>query len=118
MPLDSLAVDVDMVDGAVTLHQLSIGIGQGRISGDTWLMPRVDETLLTRADLHFERLDVSRLLRASGRFKGNGALNGALRLAGVGRSLAEILGGADGAASLGCLEAILVPCSWISRACV
>ncbi|MGB6585430.1 MAG: AsmA family protein [Pseudolabrys sp.] len=99
MPLDNLAVGIDIVDGAMTLHQLSIGIGQGRISGDIRLMPRADETLQTRADLQFERVDVSRLVRASGGSQGNGALNGAVHLAGTGRSIAEILGGADGAAS-------------------
>jgi len=31
MPLDNLAVGIDIVDGAMTLHQLSIGIGPGRI---------------------------------------------------------------------------------------
>ena len=99
MPLDDLAVGIDIVDGAMTLHQLSIGIGQGRISGDIRLMPKADETLQTRADLQFERVDVSRLMRASGSSQGSGALNGAVHLAGTGRSIAEILAGADGAAS-------------------
>jgi len=40
MPLDNLAVRVDIVDGAMTFHQLNIGIGQGRISGDVQLAPR------------------------------------------------------------------------------
>ena len=112
MPLDNLAVGIDIVDGAMTLHQLSIGIGQGRISGDIRLMPRADETLQTRADLQFERVDVSRLVRASGGSQGNGALNGAVHLAGTGRSIAEILGAADGAASFwmlgGDLSSLLV----------
>ena len=30
MPLDNFAVRVDIVDGAMTFHQLNIGIGQGR----------------------------------------------------------------------------------------
>jgi AsmA family protein len=112
MPLDDFSVGLDVVDGAMTLHQLSIGIGQGRISGDVQLTPRADETLQTRADLQLERVDVSRLMRASGGSRGSGALNGAVRLAGTGRSIAEILAGADGAASFwmlgGDLSSLLV----------
>jgi hypothetical protein len=112
MPFDKLAFDVDVVDAAVALHQLSVAVGQGQITGDIWLMPRADETLLARADIHFERLDVSRLLGASGRFKGNGLLNGVVRLDGAGGSMAEILARADGVASLwmlgGDLSSLLV----------
>jgi uncharacterized protein involved in outer membrane biogenesis len=53
-----------------------------------------------RAEVRFERLDVSRLMQASGGYRGEGALNGTARLEGTGRSVAGILGGADGAASL------------------
>ena len=53
-----------------------------------------DEALQARADIHFERVDVSRLLRASGSFQGNGALNGTVRVDGTGRSIAEILASA------------------------
>jgi uncharacterized protein involved in outer membrane biogenesis len=52
------------------------------------------------AEVRFERLDVSRLMQASGGYRGEGALNGTARLEGTGRSVAGILGGADGAASL------------------
>jgi uncharacterized protein involved in outer membrane biogenesis len=112
MPFDNLSVDLDVVDGAVVLHPLSFGVGEGRIAGDVWLTPRADEALQARADIHFERVDVSRLLRASGSFQGNGALNGTVRVDGTGRSIAEILASADGAASLwmlgGDLSSLLV----------
>jgi uncharacterized protein involved in outer membrane biogenesis len=104
MPFDNLAFDLDVVDGAVALHQLSFGVGQGRITGDIWLTPLADEALQARADIHFERVDVSRLLRASGGYQGNGALNGTVHVDGTGRSIAEILASADGAASLWMLE--------------
>jgi uncharacterized protein involved in outer membrane biogenesis len=112
MPFDDLAFDVEVVDGAVALHQLGVAVGQGQITGGIWITPRADETLLARADIHFERLDVARLLRASGHFKGNGALSGDARLDGAGSSIAEILASADGAASLwmlgGDLSSLLV----------
>jgi AsmA family protein len=110
--LDNFAVGVDIVDGAMTFHQLNIGIGQGRISGDIQLTPRADETVQTRADLQIERVDVSRLMLATGGSRGSGALNGAVQLAGKGRSIAEILASADGAASVwmlgGDLSSLLV----------
>jgi hypothetical protein len=39
-------------------------------------------------------------MQASGGYRGEGALNGTARLEGTGRSVAGILGGADGAAFL------------------
>jgi AsmA family protein len=112
MPLDDFAVGLDIVDGAVMFHQLSIGIGQGRISGDIQLTPRADESVQTRADLQFERVEVSRLMPASGGSRGSGALNGAVHLAATGHSIAEILASADGAASFwmlgGDLSSLLV----------
>jgi hypothetical protein len=111
MPLDNLSVDLNVVDGAVALHQLSVGVGHGRISGDIWLTPRANEALQARADIQFEQIEVSRLSRASG-YQGNGALNGRLRMDGTGRSIAEVLATADGAASLwmpeGDLSSLLV----------
>ncbi|MEA2738314.1 MAG: AsmA family protein, partial [Acetobacteraceae bacterium] len=100
MPFDNLAVDLEVVDGAVSLHPLSFGVGQGRIAGDIWLTPRADEALQARADIHFEQVDISRFFRASGSFQGNGALNGTVHVDGTGRSIAEIFAGADGTASL------------------
>jgi hypothetical protein len=103
MPLDNLSVDLDVVDGAVSLHQLSFGVAHGRISGDILLTPRANQALQAHADMHFEQLEASRLLRASG-YQGNGALNGRLRVDGTGHSIAEILATADGTASLWMLE--------------
>jgi AsmA family protein len=112
MPFDDLTLGMDIVGGMVAIHQLSIGVGEGRISGDIRLTPRADEVLQARTDLRFQRLDVARLLWASGSYRGNGALNGAVRIEGTGHSLAEILAGADGAASLwmlgGNLSSLLV----------
>lgn len=104
MPFDNLSLNVDVVNGAVAFHQVSFGVGQGRISGDIRLTPRTDEALQAGADIHFERVDVSRLLWASGGYQGHGALNGTVRVDGTGRSIAEILASADGTASLWMLD--------------
>jgi len=112
MPFDNLSFGMDLVDGEIALHQLNFGIGQGRLSGDFRLTPRTKETLHASGDIQFERVDVGHLLWASGGYRGHGALNGAIRLQGTGRSIAEILAGADGTASLwmrdGGLSSLLV----------
>jgi hypothetical protein len=100
MPFDNLVLGMDVVDGVVAVRQLSFGIGQGRLSGELRLTPQADEAVKAYANIRFDRVDVARLLWASGRYQGNGALNGTVRVEGTGRSIAEILAGADGAASL------------------
>ena len=100
MPLDDLALRMDVVDGAVALRPLTFGVGRGRISVEASLAPGAEGAVRARAEVRFERLDVARLMQATGGHHGAGALNGTARLEGSGRSVAEILGGADGAASL------------------
>jgi uncharacterized protein involved in outer membrane biogenesis len=100
MPLDDLTLRMDVVDGAVALRPLTFGVGRGRISVEASLAPQAEGAVKARAEIRFERLDVSHLMHASGGYQGAGVLNGTARLEGTGRSVAEILGGADGAASL------------------
>jgi hypothetical protein len=112
MPLDNLRFGMDVVDGSATIHQLSFGVGQGRIAGDIQLTPQANDALQARAEISFERVDVGRLLWASGGYQGSGALNGVVHVEGSGRSLADIAAGADGAVSLwmqgGDLSSLLV----------
>jgi hypothetical protein len=100
MPLDDLTLRMDVVDGAVTLRPLTFGVGRGRMSVEASLTPEAEGAVKARAEVRFERLDVARLMHASGGYQGAGVLNGTARLEGTGRSVAGILGGADGAASL------------------
>jgi len=101
-PFDGLTLRMELVDGAVALRPLSFGVGRGRVSADIDLAPGPDGAVRARADIRFEQLDLSRLVgAATGRGQqGAGALNGAAHLEGTGRSVAEILGAADGTASL------------------
>ena len=100
MPFDNLALRADLADGVIAVHPVSFGVGQGKISGDVSIAPQSEGALRALADIRLDRVDVSRLLRTSGASQGAGALSGTARLEGAGRSIAEILGGADGAASL------------------
>jgi uncharacterized protein involved in outer membrane biogenesis len=104
MPFDDLTMRLQVVDGTVALRPLSFKVGQGRISGDIQLSPETEEAVNGRANIHFDRLDLARLMQATGSHQGRGALNGAARVEGTGRSLAEILGNGDGALTLSMTE--------------
>lgn len=115
MPLDDLRVTMDLVDGVMTLHPVRFGVGAGQIAAEAVLTPREDGTLGAEATIGFERLDAARLLAAAGISEGGGTLGGRLRIAGAGRSVAEILGRGDGEMGFGMaggtLSALLVDLS-------
>ncbi|MFT8245899.1 AsmA family protein [Roseomonas sp. BN140053] len=116
IPFDNLSVDMDIVNGVVTLHPIALGVGPGRIAGEITLTPQPEDALRARADIQFQRLDVSRLMQATGTFQGAGTLNGRAQIEGTGKSLAGILGTGNGALTIamsggGNLSALLVDLS-------
>jgi hypothetical protein len=98
MPFDSLNAKVDIVDGAVSLHPMSFGIGQGRLSASGTLTPQENGGLRANLDIELRRADLSRLLGAAGA-GASGTLGGVVRLEGSGKSVSEILGRANGEAA-------------------
>ncbi|MDB5378776.1 MAG: AsmA family protein, partial [Rubritepida sp.] len=112
MPLDNLHVEMDIIDGVVTLHPLRFGVGEGRINAQATLTPQEDGALRTEAQVEFQRLDVSRLLGVTGVAQGQGTLGGRAQLTSSGKSLAELLARGDGAVTLsmagGNVSALLV----------
>ena len=98
MPFDSLSADVDVVDGAVSLHPVALGIGQGRLTVNGTLTPQEGGGLRAKLDVELRRADLSRLLGAAGA-GGAGTLGGVARLEGSGKSVSEILGRANGEAT-------------------
>jgi len=114
-PLDDMQVNMDIVDGTVTLHPLSFGIGKGRIVSQIHLAEQAN-ALDARADIDFQRVDVSKLLNATGVARGAGMIGGRAVIEGNGRSLAEILARGNGEIRLymgagGNLSALLVDLS-------
>jgi uncharacterized protein involved in outer membrane biogenesis len=103
-PFDDLTMRLEIVDGAVALRPLSFKVGQGRISGDIQLSPEAEEVVRGRAAIRFDRLDLARLMLTTSRYEGRGALSGAARVEGTGRSLAEILGNGDGGLTLSMMD--------------
>ncbi len=114
MPLDNLDVKLDIVDGQVSLHPLSFGVGTGQINGDIGLTPQGDLTHV-RGDVAFQRVDVSRLMAATHAFQGAGTISGSARIDGVGNSIAQMFGNGTGDLKLamagGDLSAVLVDLS-------
>ncbi|TPG61074.1 AsmA family protein [Roseomonas nepalensis] len=115
MPFDSLRTEMELKDGALTLRPVALAVGTGQIQGDLSFTPQEGGQLHARADLRFQRLDLSRLMRATNAFEGAGRINGRGRIEGTGRSFAELLGRGNGEITLGMsggnLSALLVDLS-------
>jgi hypothetical protein len=98
MPFDSLSAEADIVDGAVSLHPVSLGIGQGRLTATGTLTPQEGGGLRAKFEVELRRADLSRLLGAAGA-GGAGTLGGVARLEGTGKSVSEILARGSGEAT-------------------
>jgi uncharacterized protein involved in outer membrane biogenesis len=115
VPLDNLAVTLDIENGAVRVHPISFGVGQGRISANVALTPQNDRQLRAKADIELHRVDVSRLLAATHTVGGAGAISGTATIDTVGNSFATMLGNGNGEVRMGMtggdLSALLVDLS-------
>lgn len=114
-PLDDMVVAMDIVNGDVSLHPVSFGIGRGAITSQIELSQR-DKALAMKADIDFKSVDVSKLLNAAGAGGGAGIIGGHAVIQGTGSSLAAILGDGSGEVKLymgegGNLSALLVDLS-------
>ena len=114
-PLDDMRVDMDIVDGNISLHPLSFGVGKGQITSNIQLSER-SQALAMRANIEFNSVDVSKLLNATGVGQGAGSISGRAVIEGTGKSLADILGSGNGEVKLymgpgGNLSALLVDLS-------
>lgn len=114
-PLDNMRADLDIVNGDVSLHPLSFGIGRGQITAQIQLAER-SNALAAKADVEFQRVDVDKLLSATGVARGAGSIGGRAVIDGTGRSMAEILAHGTGELKLfmgsgGNLSALLVDLS-------
>ena len=116
MPFDSLAADMDIVDGRILLHPVSIGVGQGQITGTVELAPVNGEQFRTKADIAVQRVDLGRMLKATNMVSGSGVIGGHAVLDTTGNSTATMLANGNGSLQLtmaggGDLSALLVALS-------
>jgi uncharacterized protein involved in outer membrane biogenesis len=115
IPLDSLIVTMDIVDGAIDLHPIIFTIGRGRVRGDVSVAPATEKQVTLKADIHFDNVDVSRIMAATHAFKGAGAIGGRATIDGTGDSVSTLLGDGNGGLALymsgGNLSALLIDLS-------
>jgi uncharacterized protein involved in outer membrane biogenesis len=114
MPFDALDSAFDIEDGIVSLHPATFGIGHGRLTAKGTLAPEEGGGFRAKLDIELRRADLSRLLGAAGA-GGAGTLGGVARIDGIGASLADIMGRANGEATVvsvgGNVSALLVDLS-------
>jgi AsmA family protein len=112
VPLDNLVTHVVVKNGRITVDPLNFAVGTGTIASNFALDP-VAGGLHTKADIDFQRVQLSRLMEATHAFAGNGTIGGSAYLTGTGASVAQILAHGDGHALLflengGSVSALLV----------
>ncbi len=115
VPFESLAAQLDIVDGHIRLTSLRVGLGGGLMLGTVDLNPVGDE-LDASVDVTFERVNIGALLQSAGLGRGNGPVSGSAQLKGRGTSVAGIVGRGDGAlrvvmAKGGAINALLLDVS-------
>lgn len=114
-PFDRIIVAMDIVDGHISLHSVSLGVGTGAITAQIDVTPEADDVIHTKADVQVRQLDVSRLLSATHAVKGAGRLGGSATIDTRGSSVSAMLGNGNGKLDLymsgGNISALLVDLS-------
>ncbi len=93
-PFDSLRFKLNIDDGVLRVSPADFGVGPGVLRLYATLDPR-GENLGLNASAELQRLDVARLMAASG-YHGSGRLGGYAKLKSTGNSAAELLGRGNG----------------------
>ncbi len=112
VPLDNIVVALDIVGGRITLHPLSFAVGTGTITSNVDLAPLKNDLIGAKADIKFQRVDVSRLMAATHAFGGAGTIGGQARIDTTGDSIATFLGNGDGALDLSMARAAISARCW------
>lgn len=112
MPLDDVTVVMDTVNGRISVHPISFGVGKGQLTANIELTPESGKTVHVRTDLHLRNLDVSRMMAATHTFQGAGSVSGVGAIDATGDSLASLLGNGNGEVKMamagGDLSSVLV----------
>ena len=116
MPFDSFAADMDIIDGRILLHPVSLGVGDGRIAGTVEIDPLNGDQFRTKADIAVQRVDLGRMLKATNLVGGSGVFGGRAVLETTGNSMATMMANGNGSLQLtmaggGDLSALLVDLS-------
>ena len=96
LPVQALAAHVVVDEGQAIVRPLEMDFGGGKVAGEMSIDARSDDPV-TRTNLQFQNVDLGAFFRGSRFFDTtNGKLRGRIVLAGSGRSLAQVMGSANG----------------------
>lgn len=99
-PLDNIDTEFDVKDGAIDLKHLSFATGSGKISATATLQPVKNEQFRTKFRFDVSRLPLSRIMKATDTFKGEGTIGGHATLTSTGNSIASLVANGDGGTTL------------------
>ncbi len=116
MPFDSFAANLDIDDGKLTLHPVTLGVGKGQIVANVTLTPSSGTDFHTNGDVAVQRVDLGRMLEATHLVHGSGTIGGRATIDTTGNSTATMLGNGNGTLQLfmsggGDLSSLLVDLS-------
>ena len=96
LPVQSITGRVQVENGRAEVRPFDMGFGGGKVSG-TLMVDASGQTPTTRANLQYEGVDLAAFFRGSRFFDTtDGKLRGRIALVGSGRSLAQVMGTANG----------------------
>jgi uncharacterized protein involved in outer membrane biogenesis len=96
LPVQSLAARVQVENGRATVRPLDLGFGGGKVVGEL-SVDAAAANPTSRVNLRFDGVELAAFFRGSRFFDTtDGRLKGRIVLAGTGRSLAQVMGSADG----------------------
>jgi uncharacterized protein involved in outer membrane biogenesis len=96
LPVQSLMARVQVENGRAIVRPLDIGFGGGRLAGEMSVDAATD-TPTSQVNLRFDGVELAAFFRGSRFFDTtDGRLRGRIVLVGTGRSLAQVMGSADG----------------------
>jgi uncharacterized protein involved in outer membrane biogenesis len=116
VPFDRINVVMTIDDGRIQLKPIALGVGRGQIEGTIDLAPLSDKQTRLRSNIAVQRVDLGRLLAATGVTNGSGTIGGHAVLDSTGNSVATFAANGDGSVQLvmsggGDLSSLLVDIS-------
>lgn len=115
VPFDAIAAKLDIDDGRIKLHPVSLQVGRGQIVTNADLAPASGGDFNAKVDVAFDHVDISRVLASTHAVEGAGLLGGRAEMTSTGNSISSLVAHGDGGVRLllagGNLSALLVDLS-------
>ncbi|MBR0559013.1 AsmA family protein [Neokomagataea anthophila] len=99
-PLDNIDTAFTVHNGAITLDHLTFATATGHISAAAKLDPATAQQFHTHVQLDVSRLPLSRVMKPSNMFQGQGTIGGHVTLTSTGNSVATLVANGSGGITL------------------